>query len=89
MVKFTATTPDGKPIIGFGLTEGNLVRLRKGEPIKVDLAAMGVPGGGSVMIFYGKDEHAIGRMFLKERFIGPDTKVNVDPRIGDPRWGDG
>lgn len=78
MLKF-AYTKAGAPCYGFGLSERNLYRLRKGEPIRIDLTLMG--GTGEVLIFYGRTEQDMGRDLAE--FIGPETKVNIDPRLAD------
>ena len=41
MIKFTATTPQGRTILGFGLSYKNLRRLKQGQPIKVNVEEMG------------------------------------------------
>lgn len=41
----------------FGLSEGNIVRLRQGKPIAIDLEPLG--GSGQVMIMWGQTEEAI------------------------------
>lgn len=53
MIRFAADR-DGKPIFGFGLSEGNLRLLREKKPIIVDLEEMG--GQGEVVIFWGETE---------------------------------
>lgn len=78
MLKFSYTKA-GAPCYGFGLSERNIYRLRKGEPIVIDLGLMG--GTGEVLIFYGKTEQDMGRLLAE--FIGPDTKVNIDPKLAD------
>ena len=42
MVKFVAHTEHG-PLIGFGLIAENVKRPKQGQPIKIDLASMGLP----------------------------------------------
>lgn len=62
MIKFLASQ-DGKPMYGFGLTQGNMDKLLAGQPILIDLdviaaqmpRADGEPRG-SVFIFGGPDE---------------------------------
>jgi hypothetical protein len=53
----------------FGLSETNIVRLREGKPIKIDMYELGL--FGSVIIFYGETEEKM-RDDLAE-FVGPDT----------------
>lgn len=58
MVKFTGER-DGKHLVGFGLSAGNLEMLREGKPILVDLSEM-IPGCKmEVLIFYGVTEQAM------------------------------
>lgn len=71
MVKFTAAGPDG-PIIGLGISEGNVERLKAGQPILVDLKTMGFQEG-SIMIFYGESNAAMFQE-LKAR-VGPHTLI--------------
>lgn len=42
------------PFILLGLTEGNIVRLKNGQPIKVSIASCGVDLPGSIGIVYGQ-----------------------------------
>lgn len=79
MLKFSYTNKDGITSYGFGLSERNVKLLKEGKPIVIDLAQMG--GQGKILIFYGKTEQAMGRDIAE--FIGPDTKVNIDPRLKD------
>jgi len=51
MIKFLGTKPDGSPVFGFGISDGNVERLKKGMPIVVDMEQMGL--SGEVVIFYG------------------------------------
>jgi hypothetical protein len=78
MLKFSYTKA-GAPCYGFGLSERNLYRLRKGEPIRIDLAQMG--STGEVLIFYGRTELDMAQDLAE--FIGPETKVNIDPKLTD------
>lgn len=72
-------TKAGTLCYGFGLSERNLYRLRKGEPIVIDLGLMG--GTGEVLIFYGRTEQDMARSLAE--FIGPETIVNIDPKLAD------
>lgn len=69
MVKFTASTPDGL-LVGLGITYENVIRLKQGKPIHIQLADLGLPQG-ELLIFYGKDEQAITKDLLP--YIGEDT----------------
>lgn len=41
MVKFSASTGKLRQVAGFGISAGNVARLKKGEPIVVALDEMG------------------------------------------------
>jgi hypothetical protein len=61
MLKFTARSGDGRPLLMLGITDENVARLKAGKPILVkadDVAAMGLPAI-AVAIQYGATEQAI------------------------------
>lgn len=74
MIKFTANHPDGKMLIGLGLSNRNIKLLREGRPIVVDLADLGITLKAEIFIFTGKDERSM-KKDLKQ-YIGPDTVIN-------------
>jgi hypothetical protein len=81
MIKAVATNgKTGRAILVLGLSFGNLKKFRD-EPrdthIKIDGAAMGLPL--DVMIFSAENDSALAA-FMSE-FIGPDTKLHIDPRL--------
>jgi hypothetical protein len=85
MVKAMATMPDGRVLIVMGISEGNVERLKKGEPIYFDPAALRIKEGatiGAIALFYGEDEAELTRTL--RTLIGPKTDVIVVPR-GDAR----
>lgn len=60
MIKALLTAKEGdQSVFLFGLSEGNIERLREGKAIVVDLASMGRPGVGTVVITWGATEEAI------------------------------
>ena len=59
MIRFGATQKNGRALVGLGLEEEHLVRLKAGKPIALKLDEI-VPGlVGDLLIFYGKDRHAM------------------------------
>lgn len=72
MVKAKITREDGKPRLIFGITEENVDRLKKGQPILVDLTEMGV--NADIGIFYATDEQ--GLVATIAPFIGKDTVIH-------------
>jgi hypothetical protein len=57
VVKFLVITPEG-PVLGLGISEQNVQRLRRGKPIVVHIgeAADLGDGTGRVVLFYGQSE---------------------------------
>lgn len=44
MLKGKGTTSDGRPVLIIGLERGNIERLQAGQPIKFDMADVGIVG---------------------------------------------
>lgn len=82
MLKLMAnvTRPDGKPgkLIAFGLSETNLERLKAGNPIVFDGAAIDLVGF-EFLIFAGKDESSMYAEFRE--LINAQTKVTIGPKV--------
>jgi len=76
MIKFTATRENGRTMVGLGISEGNVERLRQGKPIHLHLEELNLPYKIDLMIMYGETEQALADS-LKE-FIGPQTIINRD-----------
>jgi hypothetical protein len=57
MIKAKGEDEHGHPVLLFGLSGENLRRLRQGQPIKINLAEMGL--AGYAVIFYGNTEAAM------------------------------
>ena len=70
MIKFTLPKQNGSTILGFGITEANVERLKQGQPIAFDLSELGIEGY-EVLIMYGKDQKDIGSQ-LKEANMVPE-----------------
>lgn len=77
MIKFSAQHPNGRLIFGLGLSRANCERLLAGKPIVVDLEQLG--GKGEVFIMAGETELTMADQLAQ--FLGPDTKVTIDPRL--------
>jgi hypothetical protein len=58
--------------IFFGLSEMNMVKLREGKPIKIDMSELG--GTGIVIIFYGETEEKMREDLID--LVGPDTEYS-------------
>jgi hypothetical protein len=85
MLKMQAggTTKDGKPfhLVILGLSHMNLARLKEGKPIDIDATDVGLPAGTRIFIFSGETEQSMARELID--LVGPDTKINIDPRLRD------
>lgn len=55
MVKVKSSTQDGKDIMILGLSDINMSRLAKGEPIRFNASTMGLPEM-EIIIFNGRTE---------------------------------
>lgn len=75
MIKFKSEM-NGKPLIGIGLSEENVQRLKDGKPILFDAKQLGIDV--SVTIFYGETEEKMVRDFQKHGLISVRTKINPD-----------
>lgn len=73
MIKFAGHHGDRK-IVGFGLSNGNLDRLREDRPICVKGEEVGL-GAIDVVIFWGETEQAMYDRLRKEGLINEQTKV--------------
>ena len=85
MIKAKATLKDGRVAVVLGLSEGNIQRLKEGQPIYFDIAALKMAPTdrlGAVTVFYGVDENALSATL--RTLIGPDTEIIAVPR-GDDR----
>lgn len=76
MIRAQAETKDGRRLVILGLSGENITRLMAKEPIVVDLAELGVPGGAVVSIIAARTEADI----LKDLapFIGASTRITEE-----------
>lgn len=76
MIKFSSSRGKNGFLIGFGLSEENIKRLKEGQPICVDMTEIGF-SEGSALIFYGETEEAMALQSQEAGFITPDTKIKA------------
>lgn len=76
----------GEQFILLGLSEVNIELLKQGKPIRCtrDSHGNGIPAGWEIAIMYGKTEQAIMDELRGLGTVTPETKVYVDPRLGQP-----
>ncbi len=79
MIRFTAEGKDDRTLIGLGITQVNVEELTKGRPIRVTSESLGLSEKFVILLFYGENLELLRSQL--EPFIGPDTKVNVDPLL--------
>lgn len=75
MVKARIDGDDGEPVYLLGLSSGNLMRLREGKPLLVNLSQFGGPNV-KVAVCWGETEEDIVRDLNKAHMItvGPGTQ---------------
>ena len=67
MITFSGKNNRGRPLLGFGLSEKNLEKLREGLPIHLHADEMGF--AGDVLIFYGKTEDDLAKQMIEGGFV--------------------
>jgi len=73
MIKFKATGPTGREVIGFGLSAQNIGRLKAGLPIHIYGAEWNTPF--DVVILYGETEEQLVRMLRKGGAVDDTTAI--------------
>lgn len=80
MVKFQGTGVDGVPIVGFGLSEANVQKLKEGMPVLIDVEhtkeLLGVPA--RIVIFYGVTEEAMQEDLKSSGFDFSNTTIRKE-----------
>lgn len=77
MIKFTATLPDGRRLVGLGLSRANCERLLADQPIVVDTQIqLGLPWRGEILLFAGESEAALVRRLDELGVVGPETVIH-------------
>jgi len=79
MIKFVFDDAKKRTNLGLGISRENVDRLVEGKPIRVDLREMDITVDGSVMIYFAETDLDLQQAVVE--FIGPETKVNIDPRL--------
>ncbi len=63
------------PVLVAGLTQENIDRLKKYEPIKITLESFGVKLSGTLLIMYGETTEHIEQQFREAGLINSKTKI--------------
>jgi predicted kinase len=80
MIKATVTNLNN-PIFIMGLTEGNVQRLKAGQPILAPIASFGVDTPGQIAIMYGHSEQSIYDDMVSHGLINDQTIVHRDSKL--------
>lgn len=78
MIRFKGSKGD-RTVIGLGITEGNIERLKLGEPIYVTSESVELDQKIDFCIFYGKDIAQLNKMM--EPALAKDAKITIDPLL--------
>lgn len=82
MISFAAKLRSGQQFLGLGLSEADLVRLKTGEPVVLDLASVGVglwvkEADGSRTFLQPRDSHLLVMCGDQPEDIGALLKVDL------------
>jgi predicted kinase len=80
MLRASAKTPNG-PVILCGLSDGNIGRLRAGQPIRAELRSFGVDLPGLLTIIHGPTEADIERTLRGHGLITDRTLASASPKL--------
>lgn len=69
------------PVAVVGLSEGNVLRLKNGQPIRAALSSFGVGIPGTLVICYGDTELELKRQLQTAGLITPATEGTTDARL--------
>lgn len=76
----------GRPLIGLGLTDENLARLRSDEPMIVDTQELGLEGGPYIVVFAGaEDEAGLAQYLADAGFKIPAEMTTYTARPGEEK----
>lgn len=73
MIKTLISKPNGTRVVGLGISEGNVAKLKQGQPIYIHLDELGIEGV-DVLIHYGETEASIMAEFQDKGLI-PNERV--------------
>lgn len=79
MIKFTATTPGGRVLLGLIITKGNIIKLKKSQPIHFSAEEMGLTqiNCNDIIIAYYETQGDAEVALRKAGLISDETKIHV------------
>lgn len=82
MIKALLKKPDGTRVVLAGITNGNVKKMKEGQPLQINLSELGLESI-EVVIHHRATMRELEADF--EKHIGSKTKIRIDPRtITDP-----
>jgi hypothetical protein len=72
MIKYQGEL-DGKPLVGIGLSDENLRRLKEGAPIHINLLEVNLPYNVTILLFAGPTEETMVERLRSVGAITPKT----------------
>ena len=77
----------GKKVLILGLSQGNIDRLTKGQPILVsqETHGKGVPEGLEIAVLFGETEQSLLKQMQDSGAVGSHTKVHRDLKLKENR----
>jgi predicted kinase len=80
MIRAGKNDPEN-PLVVMGLSEGNILRLKADQPIRVSIRSFGVNLPGEIIVLYGETEKEIERRFQQTELITGHTEVREDAKL--------
>lgn len=74
MIKLALIKSDGRKLLGFGITEQNVILLKDGKPIYTSLDELTIPDT-DIVIFYATTEDKMVEFFKKAGFIKDESEI--------------
>jgi predicted kinase len=79
MIRTGINDPDN-PLVVLGLSEGNIIRLKNGQPIYIPISSCGVNLPGKITIVYGVTEYDVEGQLRRAGLISNKTRIKIDKR---------
>jgi hypothetical protein len=77
MIKFRAMQENGRELVGLGLSDNNLDKLRQGMPIAIGKGRNDIGLPFDILIFHGETEQDIVDKLRQEGLVDDSTTVKM------------
>jgi hypothetical protein len=81
MLKTFTQGQDGPILIGLGLSRANIERMMSGQPVRVLLKELGVPGDIRIGIFFGETEADMEAELRQHDLVTDETLIHKDVNL--------